>query len=772
MKRLKYIYNKVWALSLLCLLGTACSDELPTSGYEEERAGLVMQLQIDGNAVLTPSASTRIAADPTLNETLVEQVDVFFSTDGTNIETDHYIHANMGADNRLVLAGADWKQQFPASSYQVYVVANLHTYDNPATPDAVETDLSWITTVDQLRALTDTDNEVRHAEGEIILGTSEDESTTYTGKTFLMDATTTWTPPTTDDATIEVDLKRAAAKIVVNVSYSDKFVKDDVSIVNLRKKVVHYVPQALALAEAPYQEMEVRGDAGASGFSNPDYTNDGSDANRIDILYAYTYPNQWGENMERETYLLVNIPYNDDSTGENVYYGQNYYKVPVRFSADADELRLDRNMQYTVNVTIDRKGNEEIDEPVELKPTFNVAPWKTVNIDVDNDSPNYLVLSDYDIEMHNEESVTIQFYSSSPLAGTDDNPAGVRITDAYFIDKNGTETREQLIEDNRGEWNDVYQDVADFCSVEWNENTLTGTITFRGEIPTNVTTRYVTLEVRNTDIDPVTGELSPTIREVKITQYPLEYIMGVEGVYSTRTDFEKMGNTYVNYVEQNWVRDYNNDNNLDNDTFRSKVSVNGSTYYVRIRNNRLGSGDRVSSLDNNRMYLVQITSTGGTIGSTNEEYVIARPKMDGEGENIVTHSSDENNRLVSPAFMLASQLGAVQPSNWNEAQEQCREYVEIAEYSDGETRRFADWRLPTYQELRIIGKYQNEQPEVMDEVLGGDYYWSAYDGRAWRKSQPDNTNPTQPGRNTYVYIRCIRDVTPDDLKEFTYHGIR
>lgn len=795
MKRLKYIYNKVWAFSLLCALSTACSDDLSTGGREIEDTGLVMQLQIDGNAVLTPSVATRIAADPTLNETLVKHVDVFFSTDGNSIDTDHYIHSDMGADNRIVLAGADWKTQFPATSYQVYVVANLHTYDNPATSDNVETDLSWITTVDQLRALTDTDNKVCHAEGETILGTSESDNTTYSDKTFLMDGAITWTPPSTDDATIEVDLKRAAAKIVVNVRYADGkdwsvTDEDGISIVTLRKKMVNYVPQAKALAEAPYQEMEVMGDAGTSGFSNPDYTNEGSDANRIDILYAYTYPNQWGDNMERETYLLVNIPYNDG----NDYYNQNYYKVPVRFSADADELRLDRNMQYTVNVTIDRKGNEEIDEPVTLKPTFNVEPWKTVNIDVDNSSPNYLVLSDYDIELHNEDKVTIEFYSSTPLAGTNANPAGVRITKAYFINKDGEETIRQLIEEADHYWeDDVYKNVADFCSVNWDENTLTGTITFHGDIPTNVTARYVTLEVRNTDIDPVTGQNQPTTRTVEITQYPLEYIMGVPGWYSTRSDFTA---DWEDHGDLTGVKtEFNNRPTVSNSIFNSKYYDEDDKDIYRYGSQRIEewngwnrreyytieySSDPDDN-DNNRMYLVQLTST-------NANYTIARPQIDvvvdndnETGTDIQTAIGDENNQVVSPAFMLASQLGTVSnTSNWRTAQEHCRKYVEVIKYDEGQppTRVLSDWRLPTFAELKIIAKYQNEQPDIMDEVLGGARYWSADSYMYLETSNPDADDPTEsePNRrgeySTSCYIRCIRDVTPDDLKEFAAHGIR
>lgn len=748
--------------SLICLLFcgiiSSCTEDFAVK-EEAELHGLVMQLQIDGNPVSAPAS--RVAADPTMRENVVSHVDVFFSSDGTNI--DYYTHAALGTDNRLVLAGADWKTYFPAASYTVYVLANKHDY-------ADETNhLSDIATIEQLKELTDTDAEVNKAEGE-----SSSGNNTYSGKLFFMDGVTKWEPPTDAvDETIKVELYRAAAKFVVNVSFAsnDEFNLEDISIIGVRKKVVNYMPEAMALKEVTpdYETLAaVMGDASSNDMSNTNYTNGKENEERKDILYAYAYPNHWGDDAERETYLLMNVLYSENDEVHN-----NYYKVPIRFSNDADELHIDRNTQYTVNVTVDRKGNEEIDELIPLNPTFNVAAWETTTINVDDDAPSYLILSDYNIEMHNEEEVTIEFFSSSPLATIE----GVKIIEAYFINKEGNEQeRQNYYYENRNGNTSIVNNhsnvpLTDLCTVEYNKNTLTGKITFTSEYvkkkyednnwwaATDVTARYYTLTVTNTDDSPIT-------KEITIVQYPLEYISGVPGVYSTRSDFERTGNTYENYRNKNWVNNVDVNTGGYNPTFKTKVSVNGRTYYIRLRNNQLTytNDDRVSSLDNNRMYLVQITST-------DESYTVARPKMDGEGEDIVTHSSDENNRLVSPAFMLASQLGAVQPSNWNTAQTQCQQYIEYAKADDGTEWRFADWRLPTYEELRIIGKYQNEQPEVMDEVLGGDYYWSAHNNRAWRKSRPDAENPTNDPDGS-VYIRCIRDVSPEDLAEFRAHNIR
>ena len=58
----------------------------------------------------------------------------------------------------------------------------------------------------------------------------------------------------------------------------------------------------------------------------------------------------------------------------------------------------------------------------------------------------------------------------------------------------------------------------------------------------------------------------------------------------------------------------------------------------------------------------------------------------------------------------------------------------------------------------------------MDEVLAGDWYWSAYSGRYLVTDNYTAQNPSTS--RSSCYIRCIRDVTPEDLEEFRAHGIK
>lgn len=128
-----------------------------------------------------------------------------------------------------------------------------------------------------------------------------------------------------------------------------------------------------------------------------------------------------------------------------------------------------------------------------------------------------------------------------------------------------------------------------------------------------------------------------------------------------------------------------------------------------------------------------------TITATSDEYTLGRPRItDGK-----TDPGADNAVLVSPSFMLASQLGAVMAANTvNIAASHCEQYVEVAR--DGTV--YDDWRLPTKAEVNIIYKYQNDS-DAMDKVLSAETYWSA-------SGTVTNPGPSDGQTNR---IRCIRD---------------
>lgn len=156
------------------------------------------------------------------------------------------------------------------------------------------------------------------------------------------------------------------------------------------------------------------------------------------------------------------------------------------------------------------------------------------------------------------------------------------------------------------------------------------------------------------------------------------------------------------------------------------------------------------------MYYVAITQTS-------EDYKLAHPMTTTESGQIVAVDSEENNQLVAPAFMLASQLGTtVWPSNWgwSSAREHCANYVETYQKNE-QTYVLDDWRLPTSKEISIIVEYQDKTPDVMAEVLSGSYYYVVWSNAQDSRYAPQGTASTGKSGGDAA-VRCIRDVKPTD----------
>ena len=205
-------------------------------------------------------------------------------------------------------------------------------------------------------------------------------------------------------------------------------------------------------------------------------------------------------------------------------------------------------------------------------------------------------------------------------------------------------------------------------------------------------------------------------------------------------------------VNTNWVI-WNIDNDVNN-RYNSTKTVKDDYFTARVfekdHDNYIyhisQDGDRTNgyyatwgnrqSHQNNHMYVVQISSTSN-------EYVLGRPVIDASTKQSQDH-------VVSPAFMIASQLGALSSgANASWAATHCSNYVEVAQ--DGTT--YTGWRLPTAEEISVISTYQNSIPEIMAIVLGGRRYYTLDGGTA--VGTASGTNGT--------FIRCIRDLSPAEV---------
>ena len=188
----------------------------------------------------------------------------------------------------------------------------------------------------------------------------------------------------------------------------------------------------------------------------------------------------------------------------------------------------------------------------------------------------------------------------------------------------------------------------------------------------------------------------------------------------------------------------------------------------------------IVNLNNHRMYHIKTTISS-------DEYVIGYPKMD----NGITSENAINEKLVSPSFMVASQLGETfMPNNehhyilpdvgerYQLVKDHCSKYVETTyedldndhEWDPNEpVRHYDDWRLPTKAEVKYIAELQYNS-RVMDILMDGEYYFCA----------ASTNNPLNYNENTCLserlqyfneankgyYIRCVRDVKPSGQNGF------
>lgn len=694
MKKHGLVYSMVVLLAWLLPACTADDDLAPAVKPAE---GLTISLETPG--VLSRATE---AGNDALNENTISQAQLLiFNSDGTRTPDGYRSFEFTDGKTEAVIATGNWKnntqlfEKGADATYDIYVVANAHEGS---------TSLQKVKTLDGLLSAVDEDADIWKLEGANI-GTG----TVYTNKRFAMSGVSSGFVPNAeeDECTIPVTMERLAAKVEVNITFSDGF-KAKFTPTGFYSSLRNYATRSLLRADKE-ESFTDRGIAG-NGANDPMVAAPEKDFDkRTAKLVLYTYPTDWGGDVLQETFVLLNMPgnYTEQEGAQPEYKGSNYYKIPVRLG-DATAHQLNRNTIYRVNVTIDRMGQPQLDVPVELTPKYEVIPWTTVTIDVDNGDLNYLEVVKDEIIMKNIKKSEEQYFTSS-------SPVTASIEEVYYYDKYGT--KQTISRNSYGRYG---------ISVEPAAGNF-GNVTINSDVPTNNGIRYIKVKVTN-------GQgLS---KEFTVKQYPLEYIVTVPGWYSYRTDF---GSTY----EEKGNR------KVSNDYFSSKVYYEGDwwndegiyTYTWSRYASNPSLGTRQDGNDNNNMYFVRITKTSN-------EYVLSVPAMDKDG---YTESSPENNQLVAPAFMIASQLGTVYPQRFNDAKEHCKQYAEKS--LAGEV--YDDWRLPTEAELEIIDKYQNTTGSVIDEVLGGKYYWAA-SGEAYK------TQKGTEGTKDEAYIRCIRTVQANE----------
>ncbi len=728
------------------LLTIAAVSVLLHSCHEQEH----FEVPMNEDIVLSLSASATRAADTDV-ESYVDHVDIFIFEDesGAPKSKTHYERRQVNNARQLTL-NAKRSTFDKDAKYHVYLIANSYIQ---------ESEFSGITEHSELLN--------KKQENPMVYLTGLSYENVNVPKYFLMDAIATDGSSNSpvvlnngnvaDNTQLSATLRRAAAKVQVTITAAD-----NVAFKNFASDVsdggLYYIRNlsydAYLLDEAKDDEaIEAKVRTTSKGDTEYFAWHPETDSKKV-TLTVYAYPNHWSNTsiLEHETCIVVNLPmtYTEGSTVMD--YPNSWYKIPM-----TNDQTLRRNNYYEVNITLDRPGASTESTPEVVDPIYYaVEDWTVQDINVGGeDKPAYLMVNHTELEMRNisVDNSTLEFASSSPVT--------VSIKDAYYYNKYGVKTS-----------------VNGVTISATTDGGIDGNITVNSPNPTNNTIRYFTLVVTNQE---------GISKEIAVEQYPLVYITNIQSYYSYRSDFLSASGDPTGTATADHYEDRS-------DYSRFGIGYNGSSYnynsnsfflskVVReVHDSGLSDVDSYNSTRhsdfndpyNARMYQIRITATS-------DEYILGRPKItDG-----VTDPGEDNARMVSPSFMIASRLGTLTtdnvdidpkdyganvdrwgniswPSNSNKAgyeaaflkvyAEHAKQYVEV--YTDpvtGKTVHLSDWRLPTEAELKIIYQYQGRdgnQADAIDYLLNAEYYYSA--------SGPVYNDKYNSAGSASV--RCIRDV--------------
>ena len=678
---------------------------------------------VGGDIILDLSSGiTKAMVEDTQTESFLNHLDVFIFSDNAGAPSSVEYYGRYTVNNASHITLAAQRSSFEENKpYHIFFIANSNISEN---------DFRSILASDGYDGLIGKKQEdaLLH-----LTGLDVKDAPKY----FLMDAALHDVElnngNSADNTEITAILSRAAAKVVVNITAGEKVEFKSFTVEQGSEGARYYIRNlpynAFLFAEARNDEEVNAAVRNTAKEGDRHFSWDPSKDNKNVSLLTYVYPNSWSEGslLENETCVVMNLPmvFTPDE-GSPVEYHNSWYKIHM-----TGEKVIRRNNYYEVNITLNRPGAISEITPVEIEDMqYIVEEWtdRTIKVGGD-DKPKYLMVNKSKMDMHNVavDGKTLEFASSSPVT--------ISVENRYYYDKFGQK-----------------RDVPISVSIKaTTDGGIAGNITVNSPVPTNNAIRYFTLVITNAD---------GLVERVDVTQYPLEYITNQQAYYSYRTDFKNTnaypttyqykGDRYVSASWSNSSWSYSTGTG-DDYFFTSKVADQNSDgtsdihfySYSQFGNSPSVSKNSIDGLDNARMYHVNITSSSNT-------YVVGIPMQDVDG---YTDNSTENSKLVSPSFMIASQLGAVYASggdtesNRKRARTHCKEYAETYVNENGEVVHLTDWRLPTAAEIGIIVKFQTKS-EVMDVVLGGRYYFCA--------SGTVGTGIT--GNNDGYFLRCIRDV--------------
>lgn len=573
---------------------------------------------------------------------------------------------------------------------------------------------------------------VANATGSGNVQTDEDiwkpyDATSNSNKMFLMSSEQNYPVTKEPTQTIPVNLARAAAKIALTIhvdveGYTAGQAKWQLKNYNAKTTIFG------SNTESELKDGEMVEAQGGSG----EYT-----------VTTYSYATQWDDDTKAPA-IYLQVPLTADGNTE-----MNYYKIPVRDpkATGEDAKKLNRNTIYTIDAKINNKGgSSEIGYITTGKVVYDVLPWSdggTTDIDANT---SYLMVTPKVVYMKNvDEDMSVTYKSSSPV-----NIVSKKV---YYIDNEGntevySEGYKETIIKKEKVWVSGFLGIGGHYEYRVKEEipfypyptkmelqnekdgvNLGGKIAINSPIPQNRFSKYIVLTLENAEGKQAT---------VKYKQSPLIETQNFFGDYSSRS---KSGWAYRTAAGQNVYNSYTYDYNGG---YHAKYYENS---YIRS----FYDDTSFDNLKNNRMYIIQVSST------KDSKYNIAHPNID-------KSTGYTNDEVVSPAFMIASQLGAVRSANFNQsrAKTHCETYREVKK-ENGKQVIYDGWRLPTKTEIQFIVDFQQESyknnkgktKQPIKPVLEGANYYTLN----------NKTVATGVESGDEVFVRCVRDLTPAQVEE-------
>lgn len=565
------------------------------------------------------------------------------------------------------------------------------------------------------------------------------DATGNSNKMFLMSSIQDYQVTKEPTQTIPVNLARAAAKIALTIHVN----VEGYTAGQAKWQLKNYNAKTTIFGSNTESELKDGEMVEAQGESG-EYT-----------VTTYSYATQWDDDTKAPA-IYLQVPLTADGKTE-----MNYYKIPVRDpkATGEDAKKLNRNTIYTIDAKINNKGgSSEIGYVTTGKVVYDVLPWSdggTTDIDANT---SYLMVTPKVVYMKNvDEDMSVTYKSSSPVT--------IVSKKVYYIDNEGkteeyfqgyvetvyetvtyTTTEKVWVWDFwpiKGHYEDREVEKTEKKEVQFkpyptkielqNEKdgeNLGGKIVINSPIPKNRFSKYIVLTLKNAEGKEAT---------VKYKQSPLIETQNFFGDYSSRSKsgwaYRKPNGELVR--NRLYTYDYNGG-------YQAK-------YYKNSDINSFYDDTSFDNLKNNRMYIIQVSST------KDSKYNIAHPNID-------KSTGYTNDEVVSPAFMIASQLGAVISANFDQsgAKTHCETYREVKK-ENGKQVIYDGWRLPTKTEIQFIVDFQKESyknnkgetKQPIKPVLEGANYYTLN----------NKTVATGVESGNEVFVRCVRDLTPAEVDE-------